>query len=66
MSCEDDGPCLRCGSEETYGGDKRFQLRAFDFSESTGSYVEGKLCARRWRALTRFVEGEEVWRGVTA
>lgn len=50
--------CERCG--DTIVVPNRFNVRAYDFTESTGAFVEGRLCSYCWDDLMAFFSGAEL------
>lgn len=51
--------CERCGDTVAVVPD-RFQLRAYDFTESTGAFVDGRLCSYCWDSLMAFLTGAKL------
>lgn len=49
--------CERCGNTVVVGPN-RFQIRAYDFTESTGAFVEGRLCSYCWDDLMAFMTNQ--------
>lgn len=51
------GKCTRCGEAIIHGATDRFQLRAWDFTESSAAFFNGCLCTACWNDLLQFMEG---------
>lgn len=49
--------CERCGDTVTVAPN-RFQIRAYDFTESTGALLEGRLCSYCWDDFMAFLAGD--------
>jgi hypothetical protein len=47
--------CRRCG--DTILLPDRFRLKAHDFTESTASWVDGRLCSYCWDDFMAFLKG---------
>lgn len=47
--------CERCGDSVIHGAPNRFQFRAVDLADSTGTFYQGRLCSACWGDLVRFM-----------
>lgn len=50
--------CRRCG--DTILLPDRFNIRAYDFTESTAAWVKGRLCSYCWDDLMAFLRGADL------
>jgi DNA-directed RNA polymerase subunit RPC12/RpoP len=53
--------CERCGDRVEHGGGERFQIRGYDYSESSAATFQGQLCLRCWNRFTEFMLGRPVF-----
>jgi len=53
--------CERCGETVTHGHGDRFQIRGFDYTESSAATFQGQLCLRCWNRFVEFMLGRPVF-----
>jgi len=53
--------CERCGDPIEHGCGDRFQVRGYDYTESSAAHFEGQLCLRCWNRFVEFMLGRPVY-----